>query len=358
MQSNANFLNTTETYKKLLEENLEKIADDTQKLSKILPEFVMVCDGHGDPCDSICRGAGCSSCGSSISCEDGAKQQAETAVSLANNTEISLRNKEGIINNFIRNVKRKINVSTPETIKKLAYDIRRKVDSLTNTEAIIEATRADLIKVNLLKGAAAEASMKAGNLSSDANDVKKALENSTNAQRDAEVAINKALDHTSEVNKLLKQITEKTDSAQNKTESTADVIKKLAGKLDDLQQNITNNGIYANRVKNETATILRNAEKAYEDFNSLHAKYDTAKRKLSGNINNVTSLKEKADMLFQNVVTLLAHITKTDEAINKLEAIPQKDPVLLENQLEMLIRRANNSTLQIEKRIKYYKNCN
>lgn len=92
----------------LLDENslkLETIANNTQELSRILPDLnELVCDGRGDPCDSICGGAGCSSCGNSISCEDGAKQQAEAALSLANSSDNALRTKEGIINNFIRNV--------------------------------------------------------------------------------------------------------------------------------------------------------------------------------------------------------------------------------------------------------------
>lgn len=87
---------------------LESIANNTEQLSRILPDLnELVCDARGDPCDSICGGAGCSSCGSSISCEKGAKQQAETALSLANSSEIALRTKEGIINNFIRNVSSK-----------------------------------------------------------------------------------------------------------------------------------------------------------------------------------------------------------------------------------------------------------
>lgn len=131
----------------------------------------------------------------------------------------------------------------------------------------------------------------------------------------------------------------------------------MAEKLNDLQQNITNNGIYANRVKNETATILTNAEKAYENFNSLHSQYETARHKLSTNMNSVNFLKEKADLLFQKVVSLLAHITKTEEAITKLEASSQQDPSTMENRLAMLIKKANNSTAEIEKRIKYYKNC-
>lgn len=421
-----NLLNSNkESYEQSIKSNtakLEKIANDTSKLSRLLPELNdLVCDGHGDPCDSICGGAGCSSCGTSISCENGAKQLAETALSLANSTEIALRNKEGMANDFIRNVsqidtneskkialatykeaenlfnnynstifdvddlkknitsflesnntqpetiiklgeeilKRNINITAPDLIKQLADEIKKKVDSLTNTEAIIDATKDNLTAVNRLKENAAEARNKAANLSTDANEIKEALEISTKAQEDAEKAINLALNHTASVNELLTKIKEKTSSAQEKTNATAKRIENLENKLNNLQHNITNNVIYANRVKNETSSILQNAKKAYEYFDSLNSDYETAKNKLAGNINNVRSLKERANDLFKKVVALLAQINTTDDEIKKLKTSKNslQDPKAMENKLQLLIKRADDSTRKIESQINYYKGC-
>lgn len=75
---------------------------------KILDLNQLVCDrrddSHDNPCDAICGGAGCNSCGNSISCDRGAKQQAQTAIRNANDSEVALRDKESLANDLIRNV--------------------------------------------------------------------------------------------------------------------------------------------------------------------------------------------------------------------------------------------------------------
>lgn len=79
--------------------------DKLELLKKSLPDLnELICDGRGDPCDSICGGAGCDTCGDSVSCANGAKQQAKTALTIANSTEVALREKEAMANDFIRNV--------------------------------------------------------------------------------------------------------------------------------------------------------------------------------------------------------------------------------------------------------------
>lgn len=75
---------------------------------QILDLNQLVCDRRDEsqdtPCDAICGGAGCNSCGNSISCDRGAKQQAQTAIRNANDSEVALRNKESLANDLIRNV--------------------------------------------------------------------------------------------------------------------------------------------------------------------------------------------------------------------------------------------------------------
>lgn len=56
---------------------------------------------------------------------------------------------------------------------------------------------------------------------------------------------------------------------------------KLGDTLRELQNKITNNGIYANRVVNESVNIMKNAEKANTDFNDLQDKYQRATNELS-----------------------------------------------------------------------------
>lgn len=193
--------------------DLEVLQDNITSLFSELPDLNnLVCDGRGDLCDSQCGGGGCGSCGGSIACEDGAKQLAETAWIIANDTEAALHEKEALANDFIRNVSqintnatknicqqtydkaqqafnnsnqtlasvraletriiefRNQNNSTPkdvkaraeeiltkniqlkpEEIKGLAEKIREKVRSLKNIKSIINETAADSEKVRVLK---------------------------------------------------------------------------------------------------------------------------------------------------------------------------------------------------------------
>ena len=69
-----------------------------------------VCDGAGDPCDSVCGGAGCGKCGGGVSCDEGAVTKSIQAIDLANQSESilvvkkreieSIYNRVGIISYF------------------------------------------------------------------------------------------------------------------------------------------------------------------------------------------------------------------------------------------------------------------
>lgn len=207
-KTNQEFLDTQE------EDNgaLAEIQDSLQELKNQLPDLnKAICDGQGDSCEDICGGAGCGSCGDSVACAEGAKQKIETAISLSNETERILREKEAMANEFIRNVPlmnitqakalaeeahnralkahkdanssmisldtvtkkiqeflnqnttseemkviaeeilKKDIKSSPNQIKDLAEKIRKAVQALTNIDPIIEETRDDLEKVKQLK---------------------------------------------------------------------------------------------------------------------------------------------------------------------------------------------------------------
>lgn len=120
------FINQTkDAYIKQSKYNEDQLQNIRQKLNELNAQIPtlndLVCDGAGDPCDSICGGAGCKSCGNSISCEDGAKQLAETAITLAKKTETALKEKETAANDLIRNVSQ-INTNETRRLAKETYD--------------------------------------------------------------------------------------------------------------------------------------------------------------------------------------------------------------------------------------------
>ncbi len=52
-----------------------------------------MCDKRGDPCDSLCGGAGCGKCGG-LSCDEGAVTKANNALDLAKRADAVLMKKE------------------------------------------------------------------------------------------------------------------------------------------------------------------------------------------------------------------------------------------------------------------------
>lgn len=64
---------------------------------------LQVCDGRGDPCDSVCGGGGCGKCGG-ISCDGGALTKADNAIDRANQAKLLLDIKEVDANTMLTEV--------------------------------------------------------------------------------------------------------------------------------------------------------------------------------------------------------------------------------------------------------------
>lgn len=418
------FINQTrDVYKKQSEDNENELDSIRQKLNELNSEIPtlndLVCDGAGDPCDSICGGAGCKSCGNSISCEDGAKQLAETAINLAKKTETALKEKESTANDLIRNVSqintnetrtlaqithnfinnelKKSDISlnkanqmmkemreymgqnntkpedikklaeevlkknvhkTPEEVKELADSIKDAVERLTNTDYIIEATKNDLTKVNQLKEDAKFAKSNATKLLTDAEAVNQSLNKTQDAQSEAEEAIEKAWTDYKAVENILNEIGNKTDVAQNTTAAIDKQLNEIKGKLAGLQRNITDNEIFANRIIEESINTLVNAEKTSADSEQLQSKYEDAKHRLDQNLEKVKNTKDRSTNLFNKALDLVDKVKKTEDNIIKLEESSQGDDLKnLERQLQVLINKMMDYTKVLEDGVKNYKIC-
>jgi laminin beta 1 len=88
--------------------NAAELADLGGRLAVVersLPELNdAVCDGRGDPCDSLCGGGGCGKCGA-LSCDEGSVTKAENALSLAKEAEGILRNRQSESEEMMRGVR-------------------------------------------------------------------------------------------------------------------------------------------------------------------------------------------------------------------------------------------------------------
>lgn len=84
---------------------LDQYLADLQKLTSKIPDLnEQICDKRGNPCDSVCGGAGCSNCGG-FSCENGALTRAQKALEYVKDAEKKIKSKEDIADDLIRSVR-------------------------------------------------------------------------------------------------------------------------------------------------------------------------------------------------------------------------------------------------------------
>lgn len=83
---------------------IDKYRAELAELVDMMPDMnEKMCDKRGDPCDNLCGGAGCDSCGG-LSCEKGAYTRAEKALGYAKDTEKLLKEKEEQAEELIRSL--------------------------------------------------------------------------------------------------------------------------------------------------------------------------------------------------------------------------------------------------------------
>ncbi|ERL94756.1 hypothetical protein D910_12030, partial [Dendroctonus ponderosae] len=407
------FINQTkDTYLRQSEDNenqLQNIREKLHNLNAQIPELNdLVCDGAGDPCDSICGGAGCKSCGNSISCENGAKQLAETAITLAKKTETALKEKETAANDLIRNVSqintnetRRLaqesfdainrtlgdsnnslskaalvikemsefmgqNNTNPEEIKmlaeevlsknvhktedqvrELANNIRDALHRLKNTDHIIEETKNDLDKVNRLKQDAEYAKSNATELLNNAEAVNQSLNKTQDAQQEAINAIDKAWSDYENITNILKEIGSKTKAAEGNNIKRR--LEYLQQNITALQKNITDSENSASRTIEESENTLKKAEKTRSDSEELQGKYKTARHRLTDTLIKVDKTKGRAKDLSKKALDLVEKVNNNKNKIQELkESSQDSDLDDLEKKLKSLIDQMNSYTETLE----------
>lgn len=104
------------------EEDLDGYHAELQSLINKIPDLnEQMCDKRGDPCDSLCGGAGCDHCGG-LSCEKGAMTMADKALSYVKDVEKSIKAKDGVAEDLIRSLNQaKQNASDALEKSKQAY---------------------------------------------------------------------------------------------------------------------------------------------------------------------------------------------------------------------------------------------
>lgn len=135
------------------DELIAKYQEELDGLTSKVPDLnEKMCDKRGNPCDSVCGGAGCGHCGG-ISCEKGALTKAEQALNFAKDTEKTIKMKEEAADELIRSISQ-AKSSALDGYKKadLAFKVTEgyynETEKLINEARDLIVTLTDLIENN------------------------------------------------------------------------------------------------------------------------------------------------------------------------------------------------------------------
>lgn len=325
-----------------------------------------VCGSKSDPCDNVCGGAGCGSCGG-LSCEIGALTRTEKALKVAKDTEQEIKQKKDQADQTIRalfqakvnaseayqkaksahedaerylnrtelNIKRgemmiqnltdfmKNQTALPADTKELAQKtltldltldpfeiqnlggkINDAVSSLKNVESIIYNTRGDLARVNELQAKANATKELANEILTTANTVVKNLDDADMSQEIALEAILQANSNIELAAKDLDQIDAETGEAEAPANATAQHVEELAKKVNRLQKNILKNELDAKDVKNEADKVKESAKNAHADAQKLQYSSSAANQTLTDRAIHSENARERAKQLLQRASKL------------------------------------------------------
>lgn len=357
---------------------LNSIGNNLDDLEDQIPDLnTKVCDGHGDPCDPLCGGAGCNKCGG-LSCDQGAITKADNALGLAEDADKTLREKEkqaAELQNNVAQAKKdadqardeaqiaydkalaaknqsedvKVDVedlldriedflesggSRPSDIRTLAEEVLNKsisldpgqirdlarqindtIASLTDIDKILAETAGNLDLARGLKGRADRAKKKAEEILEVAQQVLTALDDARDAQDKAQKAIDKANQAIVAAEVDLTQIASETSAAQEVANKSVDDIEVLKGKLNDLKQKFVENERGVKKAANEATVAGHLANQAEKDAEDLEDKYNKAIGELEEKARLSGAAKDKAESI-RNRANELAH-----NATNKLREL-------------------------------------
>ncbi|XP_076033711.1 laminin subunit beta-1 isoform X3 [Oratosquilla oratoria] len=348
-----------------------------------------VCDRRGNPCDAFCGGAGCNGKCGGLSCNDGLVNTAKGALQFTEDAENILKKKEASADELLRGVssaKRqsdiafdlakmafdvafdarnksagykeaiqmllneideyyktagakpdeirilaeevlKLDISLrPEQITALAEEIASTIDSLTNIDAIIDATRNDLDFANGLKERADLAKAEAEGTLSVAERVLKALEEAKAAQEAVEVALNTANNDVQKASTHLTQIASETSVAQTRASDSLKDVEDLEERVAKVKSQYTINQRYLIDANQEVSQASLKAKKAANDAAQLQDSYDSLVEKLTIKSaetekarNRAEELKKRATKLASEVNTKLDILKELEEAFYRNE---------------------------------------
>uniref|UniRef100_A0A4W3JYV6 Laminin, beta 2 (laminin S) n=1 Tax=Callorhinchus milii TaxID=7868 RepID=A0A4W3JYV6_CALMI len=251
--------------------------------------------------------------------------------------------------------------ASPQQIRYLAEEIKDKVNSLSNVDAILDQTAGDVRKAEQLLQDARRARNRAENVKNTAEAVKQALEDARRAQHAAEDAIRRAAGDIEETERTLSGIQTDTANAERNLNNAMDQLARLDGRIDMLKMKRANNSLAASRAE-ETASVAQ--DKANEAKQILDGqlidKYKMVQGLIDRKASTIIDAKRKAEQLRDEARQLLRDAQNKLERLNVLERQYVVNEHVLEGkaqQLDKLEEKMKSILKAINLQIQIYNTC-
>ncbi|CAL8279484.1 unnamed protein product [Boreogadus saida] len=251
--------------------------------------------------------------------------------------------------------------ASPQQIRHLAEEIKERVRSLSNVDAILEQTQDDVRKAEQLLLDAKRARHSAEGVKTTTETVKQALLDAKTAQTTAEEAIARAKSDIGDTENRLAQIESETSNSEKDLRDAVERLGALGQQIDALKNKRVSNNMAAARAE-ETATMAR--DKANEakqilegqltdKFQEVQQRVDTKARAVQEARQRAEGLRDQAKELLtdaQNKLLRLAELEKEYEENQKRLEGKARQLDGLEDKMKAILS-------DINKQIQIYNTC-
>ena len=157
---------------------------------------------------------------------------------------------------------------------------------------------------------------------------------------------------------IIFQIYKITNDTHIRIDKTAIDLKEFEIRINELQNNRTNDNHIAQALKNSSKKIDIQSEKISQELNSLRNEYDKTQNKLNKSLVHVKDSEQKAQILSNRANQLMSKVGKIFDSMTKLKSNEKYDNLDgLKNEIDSLINYMNTYTNKIEQQAEYYKTC-
>uniref|UniRef100_A0A670Z4W1 Laminin subunit beta-1 n=1 Tax=Pseudonaja textilis TaxID=8673 RepID=A0A670Z4W1_PSETE len=308
-----------------------------------------------------------------------AKQRAQAALDHANATKARLEHSNKELRDLIQQVKEFLNLegadpdsialvasrvlelsipASPVQIHHLAEEIKERVSSLANVDAILDQTAGDVRIAGQLLQDAHRANARAESVKNAAEAVKRALDDAKRAQNAAEKAINSADDDIQHTNTVINR---KTANAEVELAAAKKRVGHLDRQVDVLKMKRASNILAATRAE-ETASAAKNrAEEAEQVLEGqLGDQYRTMQELVERKAQHVVGARKKAEHLRDEAKGLLRNAHEKLRRLSKLEETYEENEKLLQEKaahLDGLEAKLRSILKDINEQIQIYNTC-